>query len=172
MTKGQKRAILVLTPMLVAFMFWQGQKAPKTDFSPIQAKINLSPEADYKPAFRAPSSVPPSLQKSVAKSTNSGPTPVWKSSLEKTLFTQGAGQLKKADIERVDTFDWKIGNVDVKVDSIIVKLEHIKGHRSSFRAIVDSSNGKILQTWDQPTMDNFDQKSRNTVKIDPRYFND
>jgi hypothetical protein len=72
----------------------------------------------------------------------------------------------------VGTLDWKVGNVDVKVDSVIVKLEHVKGHKSSFRAIVDSSNGKILQTWDQPYIDNFSSKSVESVKLDPRYHND
>ncbi|MFL5784331.1 MAG: hypothetical protein ACJ76H_06985 [Bacteriovoracaceae bacterium] len=137
---------------------------------PVRTVVSQKPFSG--PLFRTPASVPSGVQNRVAVSTKTGPTPQWKSQLEKTLFTQGGGQLKKAEIEKVGTLDWKVGNVDVKVDSVIVKLEHVKGYRSSFRAIVDSSNGKILQTWDQPVLDNFSSKNSATVKLDPRYHND
>lgn len=95
--------------------------------------------------------------------------PVWKKNLEKTLFAQAGGTLKRVEIKVVDSFPWKVGAVELLVDSILVRLEGSKGQRSSFRAIVDATNGKILQTWDRPIIDHLDSKSDNGIRIDPRY---
>ncbi|MES2526845.1 MAG: hypothetical protein V4598_07145 [Bdellovibrionota bacterium] len=130
------------------------------------------PESD-KSVLRGPASQPSSYQKVTVSHTKSGLShPVWKEKLEATLKVQGGKLIAKIDIETVDTFDWKIGKVDVKVDSIIVKLENVNGQRSSFRAIVDATSGKILQTWDAPVIDNYSVKTSGDFKIDPRYHND
>ena len=175
MTKEQRRALGVLISFSIALMcFWfidkSGEKSVSSH-SPDQTRP-LMRNSQFAPS-RVPASVPATLRKPVITHTNSGLSqPVWKKQLEKSLLVQAAGTLKNAEIDKVDSFNWKMGKVDVKVDSIIVKLEHVKGHRSSFRAIVDASNGKILQTWDAPINDNFDSKTRFGVKVDPRYHND
>ena len=176
MTKEQRRTLAVLIPFTLALMcFWFIDEETQESVSfatPHWHRPSL--KTNSKNVSRVPASVPAvHVQKAEITHTNTGLShPVWKEQVEKNLLTQAAGTLKKAEIEKIDSFDWKIGKVDVKVDSVIVKLEHTKGHRSSFRAIVDASNGKILQTWDHPVIDQFDPKARNTVKIDPRYHND
>lgn len=175
MTKEQRRALAVLIPFTIALMcFWIIDEEAQVSVShPALPHSQMRPETSLKAQSRLPASVPANLQNAVVTHTNTGPTqPVWKKQLEKNLIVQASGTLKNAEIDKVDSFNWRMGKVDVKVDSIIVKLEHVKGHRSSFRAIVDASNGKILQTWDQPVLDNFDSKTRYGVKVDPRYHND
>ena len=175
MTREQRRTLAVLIPFTLALMcFWIIDEEPQVSVSPSSPHNHRPrPEAADKAHSRLPASVPANLRNAVITHTNTGPSlPVWKKQLEKNLLIQAAGTLKNAEIDKVDSFNWKMGKVDVKVDSIIVKLEHIKGHRSSFRAIVDASNGKILQTWDQPVLDNFDSKTRYGVRVDPRYHND
>jgi len=175
MIKEQRRALAVLIPITIALIsFWyiDGETEEKLSTAP-SSHIEAAPKIEFKTPSRFPASVPLNVRNPVIIHTNAGLNhPVWKEKVEKTLLTQAAGNLKKAEIEKVDSFQWKMGKVDVQVDSIIVKLEHTKGHRSSFRAIVDASNGKILQTWDHPVLDNFDPKTRYGVKVDPRYHND
>lgn len=175
MTKEQRRTLAVILPFTIALMcFWYiDEEAQERISVPTPVVVHPRPKIDFKSPSRMPASVPTNIRKAVITHTNSGLShPVWKEQIEKTLLTQAAGTLKNAEIEKVDSFNWRIGKVDVKVDSIIVKLEHTKGHRSSFRAIVDASNGKILQTWDHPVLDNFDPKTRHNIKVDPRYHND
>jgi hypothetical protein len=151
----------------MCFWFVDGQKEAS------HPAVSVTYEKGHKPVFRGPASVPHTAVTRQGNHTKWGLyRPAWKAALEKNLLLQGGGNLKKAEIEKVDSFDWKMGNVPVKVDSLIVKLEHVKGYKSSFRAIVDSSNGKILQTWDHPVNDNFDSHTRTGIKLDPRYHND
>lgn len=165
--------LLFFTATLSGFWFLSGEMGPKSD-SPVprnDVDPYLSKNPD-KPQIRAPGSLPQSVRNPVAVFSQKTSEPIWKTKLEKVLLIQGAGELKSATIQKVDSFNWKMGNVEIPVDSVIVKLEHVKGHRSSFRAIVDSSSGKLLQTWDQPTFDDFGDKRTTGIKLDPRYHND
>ncbi len=170
MTNEQKTPYKILLSLSIALMcFWYIDGKEEKSLP----EIKTPAQKIIKPGFRGPASVPQVTMESVSNHTKWGLSqPAWKTSLEKNLLLQGGGNLKKAEIEKVDSFDWKVGKAPIKVDSLIVKLEHVKGYRSSFRAIVDSSNGKILQTWDHPVNDNFDSKSKPEIKLDSRYNND
>ncbi len=167
MTRSQKHALFFLVLAIVLGHFYDDKMTPiqvsgteKIIFPQHSKNVVMGPK-------KLMTREPASYAKHVPDST-----PQWKDKLEATLFTQGKGTLKKAEIIKVDSFPWKLGQLNVEVDSIIVKLEDIQGRHSSFRAIVDSSNGKILQTWDPPTIDNFDPKNKFGVKIDSRYHQD
>ncbi len=173
MTKEQKRTSAILIPFIIALMcFWyidsenDGNGAESLSSTQAKERLKNHPKAQ----LRAPASVPQTALKAAV--VPAVQAPVWKENLEKTLRTQGGTFVKNIEIEKVDSFDWKVGKVDVRVDSIKVSLQNIKGQRSSFRAIVDASSGKILQTWDQPVIDNFSAKTGGTIKIDSRYHND
>lgn len=173
MTKEQKRALSIICPFVISLMcFWyidseNVENGPEYVTSPASMS---APENQPKTQLRAPASVPQiALKDAVSPAVQA---PIWKENLEKTLRAQGGSFIKDIEIEKVDSFDWKVGNVDVRVDSIKVSLKNVKGQRSSFRAIVDASNGKILQTWDQPIIDNFSANAGGTIKIDSRYHND
>jgi hypothetical protein len=57
------------------------------------------------------------------------------------------------------------------VESVIITLENTRGEISKFNALIDSQNGKIIQTWNQPTVDPSSPRDNPGVRIDPRYFN-
>jgi hypothetical protein len=173
MTKKQKRSLAILFPTAIALMcFWYfgAENKEKGREGVSSSRTGFVPKKKSDIPLRAPASVPQAPVKFANAPLES--SPVWKKNLEKTLKTQGGAFIKKIDIEKVDSFDWKVGKVDVRVDSIKVSLQNIKGQRSSFRAIVDASSGKILQTWDQPIVDNFSARIGGTIKIDSRYHND
>jgi hypothetical protein len=174
MTKNQKKTLVTILPFTIALMvFWIfGNSSDEAKLQTV-AKVQSRTQTMKKTPFREPASVPQTVQLAVINHTKNGlKEPVWKEALEKNLVLQGNGNLKKAEIEIVDSFEWKFGHVPVKVDSLLVKLEHMKGNRTSFNAIVDSSNGKILQTWNHPLTDDFNSRKRNYIKIDPRYHNE
>lgn len=167
--------ILIFSSITVTIMYlwYSGSKTPKALSVDSSTTVAPALKVDFKAPARVPASIPKNPPKAKITYTTPGAShPVWEEKIEKNLLAQAAGTLKEAHIEKVDSFNWKVGKVDVLVDSIIVKLEHTKGHRSSFRAIVDASNGKILQTWDHPVLDNFNPKTRFGVKVDSRYHND
>ncbi len=173
MTKHQKTSAAILVPIVVALVgIWyfdpkNGKDSTKSASSDLKRTMPREATVGH---LRAPASVPQLPLKTAVASV---PAPaVWKENLEKTLKTQGGSFIKNIDIETVDSFNWKVGKVDVRVDSIKVSLQNGNGQRSSFRAIVDASSGKILQTWDQPIIDNFSAKNGGTVKIDSRYHHD
>ena len=173
MTKNQKRSLAIILPFTIALMcFWfidaENENHEQKTVSATPGRP--APQKLHKGQIRAPASVPQlPVQVTVSPVVSQ---PVWKENLEKTLRTQGGSLIKNIEIEKVDSFDWKVGKVDVRVDSVKVSLQNDKGHRSSFRAIVDATSGKILQTWDQPVIDNFSAKTGGTIKIDSRYHND
>lgn len=173
MTREQKKSLVIMIPFVIALMgCWY-----------IEAENKVTGTGEASPQRKSPQTLKVELDKaralaSVSESLHSPITtpatshPVWKENLERTLRTQGGALIKNVKIEKVDSFDWKVGKIDVRVDSIKVSLQNEQGQRSSFRAIVDASSGKVLQTWDQPIIDNFSAKTSGTIKIDSRYHND
>jgi hypothetical protein len=95
----------------------------------------------------------------------------WKEDLEKTLTTLGGPTLKDIKISKLDSFVWSVSGQALNVESVIITLENTRGEISKFNALIDSQNGKIIQTWNQPTVDPSSPRDNPGVRIDPRYFN-
>jgi hypothetical protein len=96
----------------------------------------------------------------------------WKPNLEKSLKAQGGDNVKEINIRKVDSFVWNHDGVALFVESVVVTLKNQKNEESSFKALVDAQNGKILKNWDQPIYDPLHPKDNFKVKIDPRYHNE
>lgn len=97
----------------------------------------------------------------------------WQSKVEVALKLQGGDALKDVSIKKVESLVWIYNGVALNAESIEVTLKNEKGERTSFRAMVDSQNGKILQTWDQPVFDPINPHEKQFgIRVDPRYQND
>jgi len=94
----------------------------------------------------------------------------WKKRIEHTLRLQGGDAIKTLDIEKAESFVWLVDGQPLNVESVVVRIQNEKNEETIFRALVDSSNGKILHTWDQPVVDPINPRNKFKVKIDPRYF--
>lgn len=99
-------------------------------------------------------------------------SPQWKPNLEKSLKAQGGESVKEINIRKVDSFVWNHDGVALFVESVVVTLKNQKNEETSFKALVDAQNGKILKNWDQPIYDPLHPKDNFKVKIDPRYHNE
>lgn len=96
----------------------------------------------------------------------------WEPNLEKSLRAQGGDRVKDIKIKKVDSFVWNQDGVALFVESVIVTVKNQKNEETSFKALVDAQNGKILKNWDQPIFDPLHPKDNFKVKIDPRYHNE
>lgn len=161
-------SFLALTVAIIGLLF-APEPPHKTVLNAPGPKLQKLPQTANKPGLRSPGSVP--ARPSSQANTNSSSSP-WKKRVEESLRIQGGSTVKHIEIERVDAFNWKVGKVPVAVESVLIKIQHVKGHRTSFRALIDPASGKILQTWDPPTIDDFSHKSHLEVRVDPRYHND
>lgn len=99
-------------------------------------------------------------------------SPDWRPNLEKSLRAQGGDSVKEIAIQKVDSFVWNQDGVALFVESVIVTVKNQKNEETSFKALVDAQNGKILKNWDQPIFDPLHPKDNFKVKIDPRYHNE
>lgn len=98
------------------------------------------------------------------------PSPEWKKNVEKNLRIQGGDSLKEIQIEVMESMVWIQNNNALNVESLKISLKNKQNREVSFRALVDSSNGKILQTWDQPVICPINPRGEPGIQIDPRYF--
>ncbi len=164
--------IAVVGLLCVGMWYLESSKAPVSNMSGTRTKSTVTTPNSFKSVYRPSSEDTQTGQNNSRKPASQIPSPVWKTKLEKSLLAQANGRLKSSEITKVDSFSWKVGKVEVPVESLLIKLVEVNGQVSTFRAMVDSTNGKILQTWDHPHSENFDDKNHDGIRIDSRYHND
>lgn len=96
-------------------------------------------------------------------------SPELKELIEESLRAQGGDDIEEIKIDKVDSFMWSHEGVSLNVDSVVISLRGRQNQQTKFRAIVDSQNGKILNSWDRPIVEYADPSKRLGIKIDPRY---
>lgn len=96
-------------------------------------------------------------------------SPKWEENLKLAVTRQGGNTLKSINVIKEDSFIWVHGGVGLNVESVLVNLQGQRDQETSFRALVDSQTGKILQTWDWPIVDEFIKSEDSGVALDPRY---
>jgi hypothetical protein len=96
----------------------------------------------------------------------------WEPILEQNIRAQGGDAVKSIKIKKVDSFIWNQDGLALNVESVMVSIKNQRGEETSFKALVDSQNGKILQNWDRPVFDPIHPKDNFKVRIDPRYHNE
>lgn len=99
------------------------------------------------------------------------PSTQWQQRLEETFKEQAGESLKKVVIKRERSFIWNKDNTPLHVEMVVVKLTSNQDVESSFRAVVDSQTGKILETFDRTIFDPAEVRAEAQIKLDPRYFN-
>lgn len=98
------------------------------------------------------------------------PSPKWEEGLRQAVSRQGGNSLKDIKVIKEDSFIWVHAGIGLNVESVVVTLKDHKNQETTFRALVDSQTGKILQTWDWPIIDEFVRSEDSGVALDPRYL--
>lgn len=112
----------------------------------------------------------PATSNSKAEYANT-PDPQWQSHLHKALKAQAGKSLKEIKIVKEKSFVYKKDDIPLHVESVLITLTNQQDASSSFRALVDSQTGKVLETWDRPIFDPADVRQGFRFKLDPRYTN-
>ena len=99
------------------------------------------------------------------------PSPDWQKKLESSLKEQGGSYIREIIIKKEKSFVWNRDENPLHVESVVVTLINQEKSESSFRAIVDSQTGKILESWDRTIVDPTHAKDSDRFKLDPRQTN-
>lgn len=100
------------------------------------------------------------------------PSPEWEKRLETSLKAQGGNSLKEIIIQKEKSLVWMRDENPLLVESVVITLINQKDMESSFRALVDSQTGKVLESWDQTIFDPTKVRDETfRIKLDPRYTN-
>lgn len=99
------------------------------------------------------------------------PSKEWETLLTDSLKAQGGDSLKDIKIVKEKSMVWTRDDVQLHAQSVVVTLTNKQEVQSSFRAVVDSQTGKVLETWDQSIFDPADVRGGFRFKLDPRYTN-
>lgn len=97
-------------------------------------------------------------------------SPDWKEKVTEGLKAQGGEDLKEINIEKVESLIVVQDGRALNAESVKVILKNQKGEESSFRALVDSQTGKILESWDRPVIDPANPRQEFGLKVDPRNY--
>ena len=99
------------------------------------------------------------------------PSASWEKQLKTSLAAQGGSSLKDIKIKKEKSLVWMRDENPLHVESVIVTLTNKQDVEASFRALVDSQTGKVLESWDQSVFDPANVRGSFRIKLDPRYSN-
>lgn len=167
MTKNKKIALFFFVALTPLFFLKKeahlslGERGPKSES--MNDKIISRQVIDQ---YRKPTQRTPASTSYVNK-----PSPEWQKRLETSLKAQGGSSLKEIKIQKESSLVWMRDENPILVESVIVTLTGHKKMQSSFRALVDSQTGKVLESWDQTIFDPANIRDGFHLKLDPRYTN-
>lgn len=103
---------------------------------------------------------------------DNGPQPQsepWQAAVEASLWAQGKKSISDIKIDHLGSEIRKIDGNALKVNFLRITLVGHEGQLTKFNALVDASNGKILQTWNRPVYDSLNVRADFKLRVDPRY---
>ncbi|MBA2406041.1 MAG: hypothetical protein H0V66_14795 [Bdellovibrionales bacterium] len=167
MTKKKYIALIVLCT--IAFLIYQRESSisvnNKNDTGPIMLIKPVAERAyidlNRKPIARVPAS---------SNYVNT-PSPDWEKRLQSKLKHQAGDSLKEITIKKERSLVWMRDQNPLLVESVMITMTNQQDVESSFRALVDSQTGKVLESWDQSIFDPANVREGFRVELDPRYTN-
>ena len=133
------------------------------------AQLPTKPKID---SASAPEVAPSQVTRTPASVTYvNSPSLEWKEHLITSLKNQAGDNLKDIQVKKEKSLIWTRDSNPLSAESVLVTLKGNQGEETTFRAIVDSQTGKILESWDRPVSDPADVKAGFHLKLDERYSN-
>jgi hypothetical protein len=175
MTKRNLLLLLLIFIMVIAVIILRMQEPQKVESSSVKDSPDFTSSTGRisSPQARKVSSLPPVKEAQSLPSENvqiaHQISPHWEEELTEQLKSQGGSSLKEVKVKKIDSVIWKQHNLTLQAESVIVSLKNKQGEEVSFRAMVDSQTGKILESWDRPVVDPLNPREGFGLKLDPRY---
>jgi hypothetical protein len=166
MTKHKKLPLFILAVIGLFMLADKSQDVVETKKVTHKPAVTVIPapkviQHDKKPVARVPASV----------GYINTPSADWKERLETSLRAQSGDSLKSIKIQKENSMVWMKDGNPIHVESVIITLTSQQAAESSFRAMVDSQTGKVLESWDRTISDPANVRGGFRIKLDPRYSN-
>lgn len=171
MTKNKKISLLFL---LALASLWPMRKV-SISLLTTEVKKEVPPHASPVALIHGQTAPAPVQDQARRKPTSVGyvnePSDDWQEKLESSFKTQAGNSLKNIKIVKEKSLVWTKDETNLMVESVVVTLTNQQDVESSFRALVDSQTGKVLETWDRSIFDPANVREGFRFKLDPRYTN-
>lgn len=169
MTNKKRYALLFVFILATVFMNRNPESTMKSHTKDSGAKTQSAPndsqrlviDKNHRPIKRLPASV----------SYVNTPSLDWEKRLETSLKVQGGSELKEIKIKKEKSLVWMRDENPLMVESVVVTLTNQQDVASSFRALVDSQTGKVLESWDRTVFEPAPGAEESRFKLDSRYSN-
>lgn len=99
------------------------------------------------------------------------PSDEWEEKLESALQEQAGESLKKITITKERSLIWMRDTNPLHVEAVHISMVNKEDVQASFRALVDSQTGKVLESFDQTIFDPADVKAEFRLNLDQRNAN-
>ena len=182
MTKKKLLLTLLGLILFAGILFWMKKETTPLIVElpaekPAQMKTNPPPQVDVqnlKIDGKKVMGLHPGKEKEEIKKLKmaNNDTNEWEEKLEDALRDQGGPNVGEIQIKKVESLILAQDGLALNVTSAIVTLENEKKEKTTFRVLVDSETGKVLQNWDQPVIDPINPREGFGIKLDSRYHND
>lgn len=161
MTKQHYLTILIILFLIALYWVWKSEsESPSIVHSPTQS--NSFPQINGRKVVGLSKGNEAKQLKDLKASNQISSE--WKEKLEKTLYLQGKKMIKDISLKTEDSFIWVHDGIALNVESVLVSITNHSNQKTSFRVLVDSQTGKILQNWDQPVDDPLDPRAERGLK--------
>lgn len=118
-------------------------------------------DQNLKPISRVPASV----------SYLNSPAVDWEEKLESKLKEQAGDSLKDITIVKERSLIWMRDQNPLHVEAVRISMTNQQDVKASFRALVDSQTGKVLESYDQTIFDPADVRAEYRLNLDQRNAN-
>lgn len=165
MTKKILSSLIVVAVVMVYF-FSKKETVPTIASDPV---IQETQNSTSSVVAKSPEAQP--QRKPSSTGYVNSPSKEWENLLTTSLKAQAGNTLKELKIVKEKSLIWTRDDVPLHVQSVIVMMTNNQDVQSSFKALVDSQTGKVLETWDQSIFDPANVREGFRFKLDPRYSN-
>ena len=95
----------------------------------------------------------------------------WEEKLESKLKEQAGDSLKEITIVKERSLIWMRDKNPLHVEAVRISMTNQQDVQASFRALVDSQTGKVLESYDQTIFDPADVRAEYRINLDQRNAN-
>lgn len=99
------------------------------------------------------------------------PAKDWEEKLESKLKEQAGNSLKEIKITKERSLIWMRDANPLHVEAVRISMTNQQDVEASFRALVDSQTGKVLESYDQTIFDPADVRAEYRLNLDQRNAN-
>lgn len=166
--------ILILGLIILGILFIVPRKNKIIELenapSPPEVTTLKAPQKEKRRDLTQPP-VPPDVSQDKVEDimTDNMPSEEWQELFEEVIRAQAGSSIDTIDIKKTESVIVKRDKRTLAAESVVVTLTKPDGTQSSFRALVDSETGRVIETWDRPLFDPVHPNENFKIKVPAHY---